>query len=332
MRRVAVLCGGFGAARFLDGLRRVPGVELTCIANTGDDLEYAGVHVSPDVDTVTYALAGIFDEGRGFGIVGDTFRNAEALRRYGSGWFAVGDVDLATSIRRTGLLRAGATLSEATADLARSFRIGAAVVPMSDDPVRTVVVTDDGRLTFQEYLVARRAQPAVQAVEHDGLGTAVPAPAVLSALAGADLVILAPSSPVASLGPILGLPGVRSALAAARVVAVSPVVSGQAPATPPEQSRARVRAAFLAAAGVGHTATAVATLYAGIADGFVLDHRDAGEAPAIEALGMAVVTADTLATGAGRLSLAETVLAVGLGPHGTAAGCPEGRGPPPEAT
>ena len=158
MRRVAVLCGGFGAARFLDGLRRVPDVELTCIANTADDLEYAGVHVSPDVDTVTYALAGIFDEQRGFGVVGDTFRNAEALRRYGSGWFAVGDVDLATSLRRTGLLRAGATLSEATADLARGLQLDAAVVPMSDDPVRTMVVTDEGRLPFQEYLVARRAQ------------------------------------------------------------------------------------------------------------------------------------------------------------------------------
>src|SRR5207248_3158517 len=219
VRRVAVLCGGFGAARFLDGLRRVPDVELTCIANTADDLEYAGVHVSPDVDTVSYALAGIFDEGRGFGIVGDTFRNAEALRRYGWGWFSVGDVDLATSIRRTDLLRAGATLSEATASLVQGLGVAAAVLPMSDDPVRTVVVTDEGRLAFQEYLVARRAQPAVRAVEYDGLAAAAPAPAVLPALAGADLVILAPSSPVASLGPILGLPGVRPALAAARVVA-----------------------------------------------------------------------------------------------------------------
>src|SRR5205085_5506304 len=140
--------GGFGAARFLDGLRRVPDVAMTCIANTGDDLDYAGVHVSPDVDTVTYALAGMFDEARGFGVVGDTFRNAEALRRYGFGWFAVGDVDLATSLRRTRLLRAGASLSAATADLARGLGIGATVVPMSDDPVRTTVVTEEGRLAF----------------------------------------------------------------------------------------------------------------------------------------------------------------------------------------
>ncbi|HEV7861294.1 MAG TPA: 2-phospho-L-lactate transferase [Acidimicrobiia bacterium] len=308
--RVAVLCGGFGAARFLDGLRRVPGLVLTCIANTADDLDYAGVHVSPDVDTVAYALAGLFDEERGFGVVGDTFRNAEALRRYGSGWFSVGDVDLATSLRRTDLLLAGASLSEATADLARGLGLDAAVVPMSDDPVRTVVVTDEGRLPFQEYLVARRARPAVVAVEYDGLAEAQPAPGVLPALARADLVILAPSSPVASLGPILALPGVRAALAETPTVAISPVVSGQAPVTPPEQSRARVRAAFMAAAGLEHTATAVAALYADVTDGFVLDQRDALEAPAITSLGPEVVIADTLARGPARVTLAETVLAL----------------------
>jgi LPPG:FO 2-phospho-L-lactate transferase len=307
--RVAVLCGGFGAARFLDGLRRVPGLELTCIANTGDDLDYLGVHVSPDVDTVTYALAGMFDEERGFGVVGDTFRNAEALRRYGSGWFAVGDVDLATSLRRTVLLLAGASLSDATADLARGLGVEAAVVPMSDDPVRTVVVTDEGRLSFQEYLVARRAQPKVVAVEHDGLAEARPAPGVLPALREADLVVLAPSSPVASLAPILGLPGVRAALVDARVVAVTPVVSGVAPATGPERSRAHVRAAFMSAAGLEHSATGVATLYADVLDGFVLDERDTAESEAITALGVHVVTADTLATGDGRVALARSVLA-----------------------
>jgi LPPG:FO 2-phospho-L-lactate transferase len=307
--RVAVLCGGFGAARFLDGLRRLPDLELTCLVNTADDLDYAGVHVSPDVDTVAYALAGMFDAERGFGVLGDTFRNAEALRRYGSGWFSVGDVDLATSLRRTDLLRGGASLSEATADLARGLRVAAAVVPMSDDPVRTMVVTDEGRLPFQEYRVARRAEPAVAAVEHDGLAEALPAPAVLPALQEADLVILAPSSPVASLGPILALPGVRAALAAAIVVAVTPVVSGRAPATPAERSRAHVRAAFMAAAGLDHSATAVAGLYADVLDGFVLDRRDAAEADAIGAAGVPVVMADTLAAGAGRVALAETVLA-----------------------
>jgi LPPG:FO 2-phospho-L-lactate transferase len=309
--KVALLCGGFGAARFLDGLRRVPGVELTCIANTADDLHYAGVHVSPDVDTVSYALAGMFDEQRGFGVIGDTFRNAEALRRYGWGWFAVGDVDLATCLRRTDLLRAGATLSEATADLVRGLGLDAAVVPMSDDPVRTKVVTAEGRLAFQEYLVARRAAPKVLAVEHDGLSSAQPAPAVLPALAAADLVILAPSSPVASLTPILALPGVRAAVAQAKSVAVTPVVSGVAPATAPEQSRFRVRAAFLESAGLDHTATAVAGLYADLVDGFVLDERDAAEQGSIESLGLQVVAADTLATGPARVTLAESVLSLG---------------------
>lgn len=306
--RIAVLCGGFGGARFLDGLRRVPGVELTCIANTADDLDYAGVHVSPDVDTVSYALAGMFDEQRGFGVIGDTFRNAEALRRYGWGWFSVGDVDLATCLRRTDLLRAGATLSEATADLARGLGLEAAVVPMSDDPVRTKVVTDEGRLAFQEYLVVRRAAPKVLAVEHDGLSSAQPAPAVLPALAAADLVILAPSSPVASLAPILALPGVRAAVAAAHSVAVTPVVSGVPPSTPPEQSRFRVREAFMGAAGLDHTATAVAGLYADLVDGFVLDERDAAEADGIRAFGLDVRLSDTLAQGAGRVALAEGVL------------------------
>jgi LPPG:FO 2-phospho-L-lactate transferase len=311
--RVVVLCGGFGAARFLDGLRRLPGLALTCVANTGDDVDYAGVHVSPDIDTVTYALAGIFDEARGFGVVGDTFRNAEALRRYGGGWFAVGDVDLATSLRRTERLLAGASLSQVTAELARALGVAAAVVPMSDDRVRTVAVTDEGRLPFQEYLVARRAQPSVLAVEHEGLAEARPAPAVLPALREADLVILAPSSPLASLAPILGLPGVRAAAAEATVVAITPVVSGQAPASPPERSRAHVRAAFMASAGLPHTATAVAGLYAGVADTFVLDERDAAEADAVRALGLDVITADTLAAGAGRVDLARTVLGVAAG-------------------
>ncbi|HZQ77592.1 MAG TPA: 2-phospho-L-lactate transferase CofD family protein [Acidimicrobiia bacterium] len=313
--RVAVLCGGFGAARFLDGLRRVPGLALTCVVNTADDVHYAGVHVSPDVDTVTYALAGLFDEGRGFGMVGDTFRNAEALRRYGSGWFAVGDTDLATSLRRTERLRAGASLSEATAELAAVLGLEAAVVPMSDDAVRTVVVTDEGRLPFQEWLVARRAQPAVRAVEYEGLAGARPAPAVLPALQDADLVILAPSSPVASLAPILALPGVRPALPAGAVTAVTPVVSGRPPATPPERSRARVRAAFMAAAGLAHSATAVAGLYAGLADTFVLDERDAAaEAAAVRSLGLEVVVADTLAAGAARVTLADAVLATARPP------------------
>lgn len=304
------MCGGFGAARFVSGLKHLPDLRITCVVNTADDLTYAGLHVSPDVDTVCYALAGRFDEERGWGLVGDTFVNADALRRYGSGWFGVGDADLATHLRRTARIRAGETLTAATADLARSLGLSAGVLPMSDDPIRTVVDTEEGRLPFQEFLVRRRAVPAVRHVTHVGLDKARPAPGVLDAITGADLVIIAPSNPVASIAPIVALPGVRDALSARRAppVAVTSVVSGQAPVTAPERSRAHVRAAFLAARGLRHCATDVARCYAGIAGGFVLDERDADEREAIQGLGIAVLLADTLAPPAARPALAEAVV------------------------
>lgn len=309
---VTLLCGGFGAARFLSGLRPL-NAGITCVVNTADDVTYTGLHVSPDIDTVCYALAGRYDEERGWGLTGDTFRNAEALRRYGSGWFATGDEDLATHLRRTALLGAGATLTEATADLARSLGLAARVLPMTDDPVRTVVGTDEGRLSFQDWLVRHRAEPAVRFVEHEGAGVARPAPGVLEALGRADLVVLAPSNPVQSVGPILALPGVREALAVRprSAVAVTPVVSGRPPATGPERSRAHVRAAFMAARGLAHRATEVARCYLGVVDGFVLDEADEAEREEIEALGVAVLLADTLAPPPERPALARAVLDFG---------------------
>lgn len=279
------------------------------MVNTADDLVYAGLHVSPDVDTVSYALAGRFDEERGWGLRGDTFRNAEALRRFGGGWFAIGDEDLATHLRRTALLRAGATLSEATADLAHSLGLTARVLPMTDQPVRTVVGTDEGRLSFQDWLVRRQGRPAVLSIEHEGATAARPAPGVLRVLEEADVVVVAPSNPVQSIGPILALAGVREALAARSrpAVAVTPVVSGRPPATAPERSRAHVRAAFMAACGLAHRASEVARCYLGLVDGFVLDEVDAAEREEIEALGLAVLVTDTLAPG--RRALAEAVLA-----------------------
>lgn len=245
--------------------------------------------------------------------MGDTFLNAEALRRYGSGWFAVGDADLATHLRRTARLRAGQTLSEATAELVRALGVPARVLPMSDDRVRTLVDTDDGRLTIQEYLVRRRAAPTVRSVTQDGLDRARPAPRVLDAVADADLVVIAPSNPVSSIAPIVSLPGVRDALVSRPTppVAVTPVVTGQAPVTGPERSRAHVRAAFLAARGLDHRATDAARCYAGIVRGFVLDERDAGEREGIERLGMAVRVLDTLAPPAARAALAEAVVRFG---------------------
>jgi LPPG:FO 2-phospho-L-lactate transferase len=310
---VTVLCGGFGAARFLVGLRARAG-ELCCIGNTADDLEWLGLHVSPDLDSVLYALAGCFDEERGWGLRGDSFRCNAALARHGFDWFHVGDQDLAQHLERTRLLREAHTLSEATAHLAAAWGLAARLLPMSDSPVRTMVSTDAGTLTLQEYLVRHHAQPRVFAVDHAGLEVAVPAPGVLEALAAAELVVLAPSNPVSSLGPILALPGVRETLAARAggTVAVTPVVSGREPSTPPEQGRAKVRAAFMEARGLVHRAAAVAGLYAGLVDGFVLDERDASQSAEIAALGMRVLCADTLAPSPeGRTRLADAVLALG---------------------
>ena len=269
---------------------------LTCIVNTADDLDYAGLHVSPDVDTVAYALAGRYDFDRGWGLVGDTFTNAEALRRLGEGWFAIGDEDLATHLHRTELLRGGATLTEVTADLARSLGLAATVLPMSDDPVRTVVVTDQGRLPFQDWLVRHRAAPPVLAVEHEGIEEARPAPGVIDALIHAELVVIAPSNPVSSIGPILEMPEVREALVG-RVrptVAITPVVTGQDPVTEPERFRAGVREAFLMCRGLEHTATSVAGLYSGFVTAFILDFHDGHEVSAVEARGVEAILADTL--------------------------------------
>jgi LPPG:FO 2-phospho-L-lactate transferase len=307
--RLAVLCGGFGAARFVPAVAATV-ADVTCIVNTADDVDYLGVHISPDVDSVCYALAGRFDETRGWGLIGDTFNTVDALARVGSGWFRIGDADLAFSLLRTARLRRGATLSAATARLTEDLGVAPTVLPMSDDPVRTIVHTDAGRLEFQDYLVRHRAQPCVHRVEWRGLATAQPAPGVLSALANADLVVVAPSSPVASIMPILGLPGVVETLRSRRgpTVAVTPVVSNQPPLAAPERSRAVVRSALMGSLGVGHRAAEVAGLYASFVDGFVLDERDADELPLIEGLGMAVLTADTLKPPECRPVVAEALL------------------------
>jgi LPPG:FO 2-phospho-L-lactate transferase len=312
MPGVTVLCGGFGAARFVSGLRLVAGVELTCVVNVADDFVYEGLSVSPDLDSITYALAGRFDEQRGWGLVGDTFGNAEALRRYGSGWFGIGDTDLATHLVRSRMLAAGSTLSETTTVLGTAMGLASRVLPMSDDSVRTMVVTPDSRLPLQEYLVRHRGVPTVLAVEHDGLDRARPAPAVLRTITTADLVIIAPSNPVSSIGPILALPGLADAVAERPAVAVTSVVSGQAPVTGPERSRANVRAAFMGARGLQHRATDVARLYTGLVGRFVLDRRDSAETSSIESLGFEVLLADTLAPAETRPDLAATIAEFGL--------------------
>ena len=306
---VAVLCGGFGAARFVPALAKVV-PQLRCIVNTADDLEHLGVHISPDVDSVSYALAGRFDEDRGWGLVGDTFRCVDALDRFGEGWFRIGDEDLRRSLLRTGLLRSGLTLSNATRRLTEDLGIDAEVLPMSDDPVRTVVDTDAGTLDFQDYLVRHRAKPRVRGIEYRGLTSAAPAPGLLDALRTADVVLIAPSSPVASITPILRLPGVLETLETRRgpTIAVTPVVSGQPPGSAPERGRAIVRSALMGCVGIPHRAAEVASLYRSFLDGFVLDERDSDQTAEIEAMGLRVLVADTLAKPDTRPELASAVL------------------------
>lgn len=290
---IVVLAGGVGASRFLEGLVQVaPPEAVTAIVNTGDDFELHGLAISPDLDIVTCSLAGLIDREQGWGIVGDTTACIEWLGRLGGPtWFKLGDRDLALHIRRTAMLRAGATLSEVADSFRRALGVAIRLVPMSDDPAPTHVLTDAGELHFEEYFVQRRARPEVRGVRLHAAGPARPAPGVLEAIAAAEAVLVAPSNPVVSVGPILALPGVREALRATRapVVAVSPIVGGAAvkgPAVP-----------LMRAAGHEVSALGVARAYADFADGIVIDQVDAALAPAVEALGLRVTVTDTIMRG-----------------------------------
>lgn len=277
---ITVLSGGVGGAKLVHGLATVlpdPG-SLTVVANTADDCEIWGLHVSPDVDTVLYTLAGLASPERGWGIEGDTWAALEMLDRYGAPtWFQIVDRDLATHLARTMWLREGQRLTEVTARLARRLGVRSTVLPMSDDPVRTVVHTPAGRLPFQEYFVRRRAADPVLGVEFDGLATARPSPEVLAALRDARVVIVAPSNPVVSIGPILALPGVREALRGTSAVriAVTPLVQGRAIKGP--------AAEMLQGLGMAATPATIADLYHDFLDLFVLDVRDQSAAASIEA-------------------------------------------------
>ncbi|CAN5491179.1 2-phospho-L-lactate transferase [soil metagenome] len=282
--KITALAGGVGGAKLLVGLQKLAGSDLTAIVNTGDDAELYGVHVSPDLDIVTYWLAGIADYERGWGIEEDTFHLVDALEQLGEqAWFRLGDRDFATCLARTRRLRAGMRLSEVSGELARGLGVAARVLPMSDDPVRTMVETSDGRrLEFQEYFVKERHRPEIVEVSFDGLDDAKPAPGVLDALADADIVILCPSNPFLSIGPIVSLAGVKETLAAhPRVIAVSPIVRGAALKGPADR--------LLESLGAGAGASAVARLYAGFCDAFVVDVSDPEERALIQELGMRAV-------------------------------------------
>jgi len=277
---ITVLAGGVGAARFLQGLLAVhPFSDITIVSNVGDDCEFFGLHVSPDIDIVLYHLAGLADEEQGFGLRGDTYNTLDALTRFGyDTWFRLGDRDLATCITRTHLLGRGLTLSQATAEIARALGVPVAVHPVTDDALRTKVRLDSGLVDFQEWMVHRRAAGPVREVIFGGAERARPAPGVLEAIAGSEAVLLTPSNPFVSIAPILAVPGVRDALreTEAKVVAVSPIVGGAAIKGP--------AAEMLRDQGLEVSPTAVARLYADFLDAIVIDEVDARLAADIQAL------------------------------------------------
>ena len=283
--RVLALCGGIGGAKLALGLSHVlPPEDLAILVNTGDDFEHLGLAVSPDVDTVTYTLAGLNNTELGWGLAGETWAFMDQLRLLGGeDWFNLGDRDLALHVERTRRLNAGESLSAITADVARKLGVAPALWPMADDPVRTVLDTDEGTLAFQRYFVGRRAQPAVRAIAYQGAQTACPNLDAMAALADPALeaVIVCPSNPWLSIAPLLAMPALRDALAttAAPVIAVSPIVGGQAIKGP--------TAKLMEELGLPVTASAAAEFYAGIADGYVLDETDRALQGDVAALGMA---------------------------------------------
>jgi LPPG:FO 2-phospho-L-lactate transferase len=290
---VVALAGGVGAARFLDGLARVLAPErLLIIGNTADDAEINGLHISPDLDTVTYTLAGIANPEHGWGIHRDTFRCLEALRRLGADtWFQLGDIDLATHLRRTERLRRGLTLSQVTNEIRTALGVRSSIVPMSDDPVRTRICTPSGELEFQTYFVKRRARDTVASVRFDGVVNSTPAPGVLDAIDRAEAIIVCPSNPFISVGPILAIPGIRGALRMRReqVAAISPIVGGRALKGP--------AAAMMKSMKMRAAAAEVARLYADFISVFVLDRIDRAEAASVEKLAIRPVVTNTIMRG-----------------------------------
>jgi len=316
---VVALAGGVGAGKFLRGLVAiVPPEDVTVVVNTGDDLVVHGLHVSPDLDSVLYWLAGAMDRERGWGRADESFRTTTELRRLGAdgAWFGLGDLDLATHLLRARLLRDGHSLSAATAELARRFGVATRLQPMTDDPVATrlSVVDESGRerdLHFQEYWVARGARDRVLAIRYVGADAARPAPGVLEALEEADHIVICPSNPIASIDPILAVPGIRGAVEAARdrVVAISPIIGGA-----PVRGMADK---LLPAVGEEVSATGVARHYRDLLGAYVIDRVDAAARPEIEGLldGGTVAVVDTLMVDdAAATSLAAAALAcVGAG-------------------
>ena len=305
--KVLALCGGVGGAKLALGLSRILKPEaLLTVVNTGDDFRHLGLHVSPDLDTVMYTLAGAADPERGWGLAGETWHFMQALARLGGpDWFNLGDKDLATHIYRTQALEQGMGLAEVTRALCRAFDIAHPVLPMSDDPLQTIVCTDQGELPFQDYFVRLACRPRVQAIRFNGADTARPHPDFASWLSSVetDAIILCPSNPFLSIAPILSLPGIRAALqsTSAPVIAVSPIVGGKALKGP--------AAKIMTDLEMPTNNLSIATYYRDFLDVLIIDSCDAQEVKAIERLGITVKVAGTVMRSLqDRVGLAETVL------------------------
>ncbi|MGB7589541.1 MAG: 2-phospho-L-lactate transferase [Solirubrobacterales bacterium] len=298
--RVALLAGGTGGAKLAAGMQEEIGADLSVIANTADDIEILGVHVSPDPDLITYWLSGEIDEERGWGLQGDTFIVFERLSKLGApDWFHLSDRDLAACLYRRQFMHEGGRQTDAQAQIARGLGVSARVLPMTETAVRTAVLTAAGRRHLQEYLIVDGGAPEVQGVELDGIVDAKPTADVAEALRGAEAIIIGPSNPVISIGPILAVPGIRDAIqaSAAPVIAVSPFVAGEVVKGPTER--------FMVAAGRPATAAGVASLYTGLLDAMVADENDPDPPPQE----IPTLATDTLMEGAaGRARLARIVL------------------------
>jgi LPPG:FO 2-phospho-L-lactate transferase len=302
---ILALAGGVGAARFLDGLTQVMSAENVCVVgNTADDTEIYGLHISPDLDTVMYTLAGLANPVHGWGIENDSFQGLAALGRLGEEtWFQLGDRDLATHIFRTDRLRRGVALSTITAEMARGLGVRSKVLPMSNDFVRTIVQTPEGKLAFQTYFVRRRAQDEVLGVKFQGAKKSRPAPGVLRAIRDAAGIIFCPSNPIISVGPILQVPGIRKAIERRKCpsAAISPIVGGKALKGP--------AASMMQSLGMDVSALGIAKIYCGLVDILVLDKTDEDLAAAIQKLGMKTVVTNTIMSGAAeKKALARSVL------------------------
>ncbi len=303
---VVTLAGGVGAAKLLSGLIRVhPSSDQLAVVNTADDTVLHGLHISPDLDTVVYTLAGAVNPDTGWGLAGETWQAMDALDRYGGiTWFRLGDRDLATHLYRTHRMEQGADLAAVTAEIAAAWGLELAVLPVTNDPIETRVTTvDEGEIGFQDYFVRRRHDVGVTAVRVAGVEAAQPAPGLIEALRAARSIIIAPSNPIVSIGPVLGVPGVREAVAARRdaVAAVSPIVGGAALKGPADR--------LMRELGHESSVVGVARLYQDVAATLVVDESDAYLADDVEAAGMACVVAPTVMDGVeSAAELARTVL------------------------